>query len=811
MSKYYGALLTAALFLVSLATNSLHWLTAPPGIDSDAAKLGLYAHDLLQEKLFPFYVYHQYAPHPLIIYVQSLVFAVLGYSVTTLRGVTIVGGALATPAIYWASRWIFEDQGAAFARKAGLIAALGLAFSTSFNSISRSGNEVPLMPFVELMAVAYLWRGFRRGRWVDFVLAGLFVGISQYVYIVARFFPVALAVASIGAILANPQLLARWRGLILAATSAALVALPQWILFVTHPYTFIARTSNPVGTAGGQFVFELPDPVSIIAAKLTNQLLMLVGYGHNTHTFLPPHSLLTPVLVVGLAVGVGLTVHLRRDVYVFGFLMMAMMLLPDLLTYERHAWTVPDLHRLVPALPFIFIMAGLGGATIWAWIESRRRLPNRAGYFVLLLVLSSGLLRQWDFATRVKQVLAMDSLEWANRLIEIAEAEYIGNHLERPILLTSSQYRPAVLAFLLAEHFPHREGGVELPIKQGEIVTVILPDPDPYASEGSAPSEWVLLRDRTVYFLPPIPDSIEPLNGGETAIVASNGVVVAKAFAARWQGEAPTYIPLQTTFANNLNLVGYQSSDFKPGSLLNLTFYWQPAQEIERDVEMFVQLYDPIRQTIVANTHSWPLNGNYRVRAWQPHKTMPLTHSLSIPDNLAPGPYQLRVGVFDLIARKRIPLLTGEDSQLVKTFKIPLPVDHRIPESSSDINFGNIIALDGYTLTPISDGLKITFFWRSIDAPQTDYTTFIHIVDTEDQIVAQMDVQPLHGQYPTSVWSPNELIVDERTVTGIPKGEYRIYIGWYLYREDALEPLPVVSNGSQSTTDRLLLETITVP
>ena len=493
--------------------------------------------------------------------------------------------------------------------------------------------------------------------------------------------------------------------------------------------------------------------------------------------------------------------------------MMGMMLLPDLLTYNKAMPSATSDNRLVPAFPFIFIMAGLGGAAIWAWIESRRRLPNWAGYFVLLLVLSSGLLRQWDYATRVKpQVLAMDgSRKGFIGLNEIAIAEYIGNHLERPILLTSSQYRPAALAFLLAEYFPHREGGVELPIKQGEIVTVILPDPDPYASEGSLPSEWVLLRDRTVYFLPPIPDSIEPLNGEETAIVASNGVVVAKAFAARWQGEAPTYIPLQATFANNLNLVGYQSSDFKPGSLLNLTFYWQPAQEIERDVEMFVQLYDPIRQTIVANIHSWPLNGNYRVRAWQPHKTMPLTHSLSIPDNLAPGPYQLRVGVFDLIARKRIPLLTGEDSQLVKTFKIPLPVDHRIPESSSDINFGNIIALDGYTLTPISDGLKITFFWRSIDAPQTDYTTFIHIVDTEDQIVAQMDVQPLHGQYPTSVWSPNELIVDERTVTGIPKGEYRIYIGWYLYREDALEPLPVVSNGSQSTTDRLLLETITVP
>ena len=313
MSKYYGVLLTAALFLVSLTTNSLHWLTAPPGMSQDAAMLGLYAHDLLQEKLFPFYVYHQYAPHPLIIYVQSLVFAVLGYSNATLRGVTIVGGALATPAIYWASRRLFEELGTNSAHRAGLLAALGLALSTLFAKFSRMGCEVALLPVVELMAVAFLWRGFRRGRWVDFVLAGLFVGMSQYVYIVARFFPVALAVASIGAILANPKLLARWRGLILAATSAALVALPQWILFVTHPYTFTARTSNPIGPDGGQFVFELPDPVSVIAAKLTNQLLTLVWYWDNWYNPPADHSLLTPALVVGLVVSVGLTVHRRRD------------------------------------------------------------------------------------------------------------------------------------------------------------------------------------------------------------------------------------------------------------------------------------------------------------------------------------------------------------------------------------------------------------------------------------------------------------------------------------------------------------------
>ena len=811
MSKHRDALLPGALFLVSLACYSLHWLTAPPGISQDASRLGLYAFDFVHERLFPFYIYHQFAPHPFIVYIHSLVLPVFGFNNAALRGVTIVGGALATPAIYWTSRWILEDQGAAFARRAGMIAALGLALSTFFASFSRWGIEPALLPVVELMAIAFLWRGFRRGRGVDFVLAGIFVGISQYVYVVARFFPVALAVASIGAILANRQLLARWRGLIMATALAALVALPQLMLYITHPYTLFARVQGPGGHLApqGQFVFELPDPLSIIAAKLTDQLLMLVWYWDHWYNALSYKSLLTPVLAVGLAVGVALTVYRRRDVHVFGLLMMAMMLLPDLLMYEG---TGPTPTRLVPALPFIYIMAGSGGAAIWAWIERIRRLPHWTGYIVLLLVVSSGLFRQWDFATRVKpQVLATDKLERHNSLIEIAVAEFIGNSLDTPILLPSGQYQFEPLAFLLAERFPNRESGMDAPIKHGDIVTVIEPNFVRSTTTEGIFDEWVLLKGKTTYFLPPLPNSIEPLDGEESTIVASNGVVVARAFAARWQGEPPQFIPLQASFANYLNLVGYQSSSLRPGNPFWLTFYWQPAQEIERDVEIFVQLFDRNREAVVANTHIWPLRGVFRVRAWQPEKTLPLSHWLPVPDNLAFGPYQLHIGLLDLLSRKRIPLQTGKDSLLVKTFKIPLPPDSRVPESSTDINFGDIIRLNGYTLTTVSDRIGITLFWKAIDSPQADYTSFVHIVDADNKIVAQADFQPLNGQYPTSIWSPNEVIVDERTFSALPKGEYQVHVGWYRHLEDGWERLPIVTDGLAHPDNRIVLDTFTLP
>ncbi len=807
LGNHVDAAISFVLFLISLAFYSLHWLMLPPprAINVDAARLGMYAHDLLQEGVFSFYVYHLLAPNPLIIYIQAPVFTVFGYSIASIQGITVVGGALATPAIYWAARWFFEDQGTVFARRAGLIAALGLALSTSFASLSRYGTEHPLLAVVVAAAVAFLWRGFRRGGQLDFVLAGLMVGVSQYVYISARFFPVALAAAGVGAVLANRQLVAHWRGLIWATASAALVALPQWVLFVTFPFTFSARVSNPYEPTGGQFVFELPDPVAAVGVKLVSQLSAVCCYWSNFYGSLALAPLLTPVLVAGLIAGIVAVVWKRRDGYLFCLVMMVVTLLPELLTYEEYDHSVVNPGRLILAFPSIFIMAGMGTATIWSWLEGRRRLPHWIGYLVAALVLLSGLHRQWDFATRISpQFHALDG----HRLEFSQIAEYISDNPDKAVLLPTYQYqyRHTPIAFMLAEHFPQREAGRTEMLQRGEEVIVIQLDLD-----NPFPENWVLLRDGTAHFLPPMTGSIESLDGERTAIVGGNGVLVAEAFAARWQGEAPAFTPVEAAFENHLNLVGYQSSELQPGSPLRVTFYWQPAHRIERDVELIGQLYDRNRDEVVALIHDWPLNGVYRVRAWQPGQTMPLSYSLPIPGDLPPGPYQLNVGVFDLIARARIPLVTGQDVHLVKTFKVPLPEDKRVPEISTEINFGDMIELSGYTLTPLSNGLKVTLFWRAMESPEVDYTSFIHVVDAEDQIVAQADMEPLDGRYPTSIWSPGELIVEERTVSPIPGGAYRIFVGWYLYLEGGWERLSVVSEGGPSASDRALLDTIRLP
>ena len=57
-----------------------------------------------------------------------------------------------------------------------------------------------MLPLLELATVAALWRAMRLQQRADFIVAGVFIGVSQYAYIVARAFPVALAGALLAAL-----------------------------------------------------------------------------------------------------------------------------------------------------------------------------------------------------------------------------------------------------------------------------------------------------------------------------------------------------------------------------------------------------------------------------------------------------------------------------------------------------------------------------------------------------------------------------------------------------------------------------------
>ncbi len=260
------------------------------------------------------------------------------------------------------------------------------------------------------------------------------------------------------------------------------------------------------------------------------------------------------------------------------------------------------------------------------------------------------------------------------------------------------------------------------------------------------------------------------------------------------------------SFAGGLELVGYHGTELAPGQPVTVTLYWRRRQSLPADVQLFMQILDRNGNAIAA-IHDWLLHGVYRVRAWQQDEVMPLNYTLNIPPDASPGPYRLIAGVFDILGHDRVPLQTGEDVATVATLKLPLPATNAQPAQLFSAKLGDTIQLSGYTLTPAADGLHLDLFWQATAAPDFDYTVFVHVVNANGEIVAQSDSQPLNGQYPTSIWSPGEIVVDERFIRLVP-GTHQTFVG--LYRWDTGERLPAVMDGERAAEDRVLLQEIVI-
>jgi len=101
------------------------------------------------------------------------------------------------------------------------------------------------------------------------------------------------------------------------------------------------------------------------------------------------------------------------------------------------------------------------------------------------------------------------------------------------------------------------------------------------------------------------------------------------------------------------------------------------------------------------------------------------------------------------------------------------------------------------------DLLMVGVTWQPLRIFEQDLKVFVHLVDPNDNILAQFDGQPQAGKYSTSRWIPGELVEDTYPLifpADAPPGPYRLFVG--LYDEATLERLPV----STDVAGRVILD-----
>ncbi len=101
---------------------------------------------------------------------------------------------------------------------------------------------------------------------------------------------------------------------------------------------------------------------------------------------------------------------------------------------------------------------------------------------------------------------------------------------------------------------------------------------------------------------------------------------------------------LDVSFGGQMRLLGYDLSREEGG--LRLGLHWQALQQMEEDYRVFVHLFDPATEVIVAQDDAMPRQNQYPTSWWAEGEVVSDEIILSLKD-LSPGRYRLALGVYD--------------------------------------------------------------------------------------------------------------------------------------------------------------------
>jgi 4-amino-4-deoxy-L-arabinose transferase-like glycosyltransferase len=128
-------------------------------------------------------------------YMQYAGVALLGRNLDGLRIVSALFGTLTIPAVYLLAKTLFD-------RKIAVLAALLLATFPPHIHFSRIGLNNIADPLFGVLALAFLARGLKTNRRMDFAIGGAALGLTQYFYEGGRFlYPVLVCLWLVGMIL----------------------------------------------------------------------------------------------------------------------------------------------------------------------------------------------------------------------------------------------------------------------------------------------------------------------------------------------------------------------------------------------------------------------------------------------------------------------------------------------------------------------------------------------------------------------------------------------------------------------------------
>ncbi|MCB0171453.1 MAG: hypothetical protein KDJ97_12950, partial [Anaerolineae bacterium] len=145
-----------------------------------------------------------------------------------------------------------------------------------------------------------------------------------------------------------------------------------------------------------------------------------------------------------------------------------------------------------------------------------------------------------------------------------------------------------------------------------------------------------------------------------------------------------------------------------------LNLYWQSLIGQPYPRTQFVQLIDRRGEPIA----QWTDSSLFDEHRWRTGGIIPDQHVLWLGADIAPGPYLVRVGLFDYSTGQRVPVrdaagtpVAGDQVVLGLFYVANGEIDPRPPQTPLKAGLGDQIKLLGYSLAPLEAGASTLQVW----------------------------------------------------------------------------------------------------
>lgn len=622
----------------------------PPGLSHDEVANGLIAQSILEGQ-HAVYFTAAYGHEPLYQYVQAASVALIGHNWIGLRWPSVAFGLLGLAAIYAHTRQLF---GQAVALPAILWA------STSFWPLfyARVGLRAISLPFTAALAAHFLFRSLRclrrdtHRRTADHLLAGLFVGLSLYTYMAARFLPFILAVFLIYRFLLAQAPPLAWSRLLVLVLVAALVAAPLLAWLATHPDAEfrVAEVREPLDRL-------LAGDASLVWHNLVANLGFFTFTGDPwPHQGIPGRAVFAEP-IGGLLFCAGLLIAaLRWRDPRHGFLLiwLAGALLPSILSSHAPPDLVSDAPssiRDIMGLVTVFVFPALAIAEVSRWIKRRWRdsrhsaLVARPLLLATVLVIPSLALTVRDYFVRwplredVRYFYQTGLTAVGRRLDTLGPAPNVAvaglsvHTMDRPTLEFSTR--------MDAENIRLCDTRQTLVIPGGGGAVVLVPTIVPFDDQGH-------LRQRLARWA-----EVEAQPSFESYRVEDRTALHQHLRELETEAAQPdgTSLALPATFEGQLTLLGYEwlERPSGPGGFLSLLTYWRVQMPPPERIKTFVHLLDAQGDLIVQDDglESPP-------QGWAEGDLIVQHHLLQQAPESPEGLYTLQLGLYNPLSQSRL-------------------------------------------------------------------------------------------------------------------------------------------------------------